>query len=93
MGLSAGHLTDTTAAEATQTEPIEPGQGLSYAVLALDPAQQQRKGHVVGRRQLGNQLAELEDETEAVRRISVRWRRFWVSMRRPSNHTSPWSGE
>ena len=50
----------------TQPEALEPGTGLFEGLGAAHPAQEQRKRDVFLGAQLGHELAELEDEAEAI---------------------------
>ncbi len=64
LGLTAGHLTGPTALQPVETEPREPRRGQLFGRPATHPVEEERQGDVLDRRELGDELAELEHEPE-----------------------------
>jgi hypothetical protein len=65
LALTARQLARAAALEPPEPEALEPRGRLAESPGPRPPGQQQRQGHVLDRRQLGDELAELEHEPEA----------------------------
>ena len=66
LGLAAGHLAGAVALHALEVEPFEPAPRLTEGLVTVHATEQQRQGDVLLGGQLGHELAELEDEAEAI---------------------------
>src|SRR4051794_39575639 len=66
LGLAAGQLAGAALLEAGEVQPFEPGAGFGQRLLAAGAGEQERQGDVLLGAQLGDELAELEDEAEPV---------------------------
>ena len=66
LGLAARHLSRSVPLHAVETEALEPRPRLGERLGAAHPAQEQGKCDVLLGPQLGDELAELEDEAEVI---------------------------
>ena len=66
LGLAAGHLAGAVALHAFEVEPFEPAPRLAEGLVTVRATEQERQRDVLLGGQLGHELAELEDEAEAI---------------------------
>ena len=66
LGLAAGHLAGAVALHAFEIEAFEPAPRHLERLVSMHSAEQQRQRDILFCRQFRHELAELEDETEAI---------------------------
>ncbi len=92
LGLPTGELAGASASSPSEAQLRQPAPRLPQGLGPPDTAEQQRQGHILLRRQFGNELTELEHETEVIPSQRTALLLAQGVVRRPSKRISPRSG-